>query len=97
MAGDMVHNCFSDHMTPGTWIMESGAQVSGCAVFPGCTGNTEQQLQAMAHLRPDACTGTPGFLRILTEKAAGSGQGATRQPCTWNAPPPPKVWQWQWP
>jgi phenylacetate-CoA ligase len=75
MAGDLVHNCFSYHMTPGAWIMESGAQALGCTVFPGGTGNTEQQLQAMAHLRPDAYTGTPSFLRILLEKAAESGQG----------------------
>jgi phenylacetate-CoA ligase len=73
-AGDLVHNCFSYHLTPGAWIMESGAQALGCTVFPGGTGNTEQQLQAMAHLRPDAYTGTPSFLRILLEKAAETGQ-----------------------
>jgi phenylacetate-CoA ligase len=72
-AGDLVHNCFSYHMTPGAWIMESGALALGCTVFPGGTGNTEQQLQAMQHLRPDAYAGTPSFLRILLEKAAEAG------------------------
>jgi phenylacetate-CoA ligase len=72
-AGDLVHNCFSYHMTPGAWIMESGAFALGCTVFPGGTGNTEQQLQAMQHLRPDAYAGTPSFLRILLEKAAEGG------------------------
>jgi phenylacetate-CoA ligase len=72
-AGDLVHNCFSYHMTPGAWLMESGALALGCTVFPGGTGNTEQQLQAMQHLRPDGYTGTPSFLRILLEKAAESG------------------------
>ena len=71
--GDLVHNSFSYHMTPGAWIMEGGALALGCTVFPGGTGNTEQQLQAMQHLRPDAYTGTPSFLRILLEKAAEGG------------------------
>jgi len=42
-------------------------------VFPAGTGQTEQQLQAIAELRPDAYTGTPSFLRILVEKAAETG------------------------
>ena len=69
-AGDLVHNSFSYHLTPGAWIMESGALALGCTVFPGGVGNTELQLQAMEHLRPDAYAGTPSFLRILLEKAA---------------------------
>ena len=73
VAGDLVHNCFSYHLTPGAWIMESGAHALGCTVFPGGVGNTELQLQAMDHLRPDAYTGTPSFLRILLEKAAEAG------------------------
>ena len=72
-AGDLVHNCFSYHMTPGAFLMESGAFALGCTVFAGGTGNTEQQLQAMEHLRPDAYAGTPSFLRILLEKAAETG------------------------
>ncbi len=73
-AGDLVHNCFSYHLTPGAWIMEAGAQALGCTVFPGGTGNTEQQLAAMADLRPVAYAGTPSFLKILVEKAGEAGQ-----------------------
>jgi phenylacetate-CoA ligase len=72
-AGDLVHNSFSYHLTPGAWMMESGAQAIGCTVFPGGVGNTEQQLQAMVDLRPDAYCGTPSFLRIALEKAAEAG------------------------
>lgn len=72
-AGDLVHVSFSYHLTPGAWIMDSGAQALGCTVFPGGVGNTEQQLQAMAELRADAYAGTPSFLRILLEKAAETG------------------------
>ena len=73
-AGDLVHNCFSYHLTPGAWIMESGAHALGCAVIPGGVGNTEQQLAAVADLRPVAYAGTPSFLKILIEKAAEAGQ-----------------------
>ena len=72
-AGDLVHNSFSYHLTPGAWIMEAGAHALGCTVFPGGVGNTELQLQAIAELRPDAYCGTPSFLRILVEKAAETG------------------------
>ena len=68
-AGDLVHNAFSYHMTPGAFIMESAAHAVGCTVFPAGVGQTEQQLQAIAELRPNAYTGTPSFLRILVEKA----------------------------
>jgi phenylacetate-CoA ligase len=72
-AGDLVHNSFSYHLTPGAWLMDAGAQALGCTVFPGGVGNTELQLQAIADLRADAYAGTPSFLRILLEKAAETG------------------------
>lgn len=68
-AGDLVHNSFSYHLTPAGSMVETGAHAIGCAVFPGGVGNTEQQLQAMAELRPQAYAGTPSFLRIALEKA----------------------------
>ena len=67
--GDLVHNSFSYHMTPAGFMLESGAQALGCTVFPGGTGQTEQQVQAMADLRASAYVGTPSFLRILLDKA----------------------------
>jgi phenylacetate-CoA ligase len=68
-AGDLVHNTFSYHMTPGGWIMDAGATALGCTVFPAGVGNTEQQITAMLDLQPTAYSGTPSFLRILLEKA----------------------------
>ena len=56
-------------MTPGAFILESGAHAVGCTVFPAGTGQTEQQLEAICDLQPNAYTGTPSFLRILLEKA----------------------------
>jgi len=72
-AGELVHNSFSYHMTPGAFILEAGALALGCTVFPAGTGQTEQQLEAIRDLCPSAYTGTPSFLRILLEKAAEAG------------------------
>ena len=72
-AGDLAHNSFSYHMTPGAFIMESGLHAVGCTVFPAGIGQTDQQLEAIAALRPDGYTGTPSFLRILVEKAIETG------------------------
>ena len=71
--GELIHNCFSYHFTPAGSIMESGAHALGCSVFPGGTGQTEQQLQAMLDLRPAGYCGTPSFLKIIIEKAAETG------------------------
>jgi phenylacetate-CoA ligase len=73
-AGDVVHNSFSYHLTPGGFIMESGAHALGCAVVPAGTGNTEQQVEAIAHLKPSGYVGTPDFLKILLDTAAKGGK-----------------------
>jgi len=67
--GELVHNCFAYHLTPAGFMLESGAQALGCTVFPGGTGQTELQAQAIADLRPSGYVGTPSFLRIILEKA----------------------------
>lgn len=72
-AGDLVHNAFSYHFTPAGAMLESGAIALGCTVFPAGTGQTEQQVQAVAELQPDGYTGTPSFLKIIVERAAEQG------------------------
>jgi phenylacetate-CoA ligase len=67
--GDIVHNSFSYHLTPGAWVMHSAARALGCPVIPGGVGNTEQQVQVMAQIRPVAYAGTPDFLKLLLETA----------------------------
>jgi phenylacetate-CoA ligase len=76
-AGDVVHNSFSYHLTPGAYILEGGAHALGCAVIPGGVGATEQQLEAIAHLKPSGYVGTPDFLKILLDTAAKSGKDAS--------------------
>jgi phenylacetate-CoA ligase len=72
--GDVVHNSFSYHLTPGGFILEAGAHALGCAVIPGGIGNTEQQLDAIVHLKPSGYTGTPDFVKILLDAAAKTGK-----------------------
>lgn len=71
--GDLVHNTFSYHFTPGGWILDNGARALGCSVFPAGVGQTEQQAQAIAAMKPAGYTGTPSFLRIVLEKARELG------------------------
>ena len=71
--GELIHNCFSYHFVPAGSMMESGAHALGCTVFPGGTGQTEQQVQAMAELQPAGYIGTPSFLKLIVEKAADMG------------------------
>jgi phenylacetate-CoA ligase len=72
--GDVVLNTFAYHMTPGGFIMDSGARALGCPVIPAGPGNTEQQLDLIGHLRPVGYTGTPDFLKIMLDKAAELGR-----------------------
>jgi phenylacetate-CoA ligase len=72
-SGELIHNCFSYHFVPAGSMMESGAHAMGCTVFPGGTGQTEQQVQAMIELQPAGYIGTPSFLKIIVEKAADMG------------------------
>ncbi len=75
--GDIVLNCFSYHLTPGAWMFEAGAEALGCAIIPGGVGNTEQQIEAIARLKPDGYVGTPDFLKILLDGAQAGGKDAS--------------------
>src|SRR5712692_5603964 len=71
--GELVHNAFSYQFTTGGFIIQSGALALGCMVFPAGTGQTEQQVAAIAALRPQAYAGTPSFLKIILDKSAEMG------------------------
>jgi phenylacetate-CoA ligase len=75
--GDIVHNSFAYHLTPGGFILEAGAHALGCAVIPGGVGNTEQQLEAIAHYQPAGYVGTPDFLKILLDTAEKTAKDAS--------------------
>lgn len=71
--GDIVLNTFGYHLTPGGFMMDSGARALGCAVIPAGPGNTEQQMEVIAAYQPSAYLGTPDFLKILIEAAQARG------------------------
>jgi phenylacetate-CoA ligase len=75
--GDIVHNTFAYHLTPGGWILDAGARALGCTVIAAGPGNTEQQIEAIHHLRPTAYVGVPDLLKILLDKAASMRRDAT--------------------
>ncbi|MGD9829792.1 MAG: phenylacetate--CoA ligase family protein [Hyphomicrobiaceae bacterium] len=72
--GDMVLNTFAYHLTPGGWILDSGARALGAVVIAAGPGNTEQQLEAIEHLKPTGYIGVPDYLKILMDKAGDSGR-----------------------
>ncbi|HWA51228.1 MAG TPA: AMP-binding protein [Dongiaceae bacterium] len=75
--GDIVHNTFAYHLTPGGWILDAGARALGCAVIAAGPGNTEQQIEAIRHLKPTAYVGVPDYLKILLDKAKEAGRDAS--------------------
>jgi len=75
--GDIVHNAFAYHLTPGGLILDRGASALGCTVFPAGVGNTEAQVEAIATLRPTGYTGTPDYLKVLLDKAVELGADAS--------------------
>jgi phenylacetate-CoA ligase len=74
---DIVHNTFAYHLTPGGWILDSGARALGCAVIAAGPGNTEQQIEAIQALKPTVYVGVPDYLKILLDKARDTGKDAT--------------------
>ncbi|WP_367718113.1 AMP-binding protein [Nitratireductor sp. GISD-1A_MAKvit] len=72
--GARVHNAFAYHMTPGGFVLDSGARALGCSVFPAGTGNTDLQVEAAEAFRPDVYAGTPDFLKIMFERAERDGR-----------------------
>lgn len=71
--GNVVLNTFSYHLTPGGFIMDSGARALGCAVVPSGPGNVEQQMACIRHFGPNGFLGVPDFLKILLDKADDEG------------------------
>ncbi|MBW3164809.1 phenylacetate--CoA ligase family protein [Ferrimonas balearica] len=72
--GMVVQNCLSYHLSPGGFILDSGARACGCTVVPAGPGQTDLQLELNARLQPQGYCGTPSFLAILLDKAEERGQ-----------------------
>jgi phenylacetate-CoA ligase len=75
--GDVVHNTFAYHLTPGGWILDSGARALGCTVIAAGPSHTEQQIEVIHAVRPSVYAGVPDYLKILLDKARDTGKDAT--------------------
>jgi phenylacetate-CoA ligase len=75
--GDIVHNAFSYHLTPGGWILDAGARALGCTVIPAGPANPELQIEAIAQLKPTAYLGVPDYLKVLLDAAKEAGRAAS--------------------
>ena len=71
---DIVLNTFSYHLTPGGFVMDSGARALGCAVIPAGPGNLDQQCELIEAFRPVGYCGTPDFLKILLDGGEKAGR-----------------------
>jgi len=67
--GGILHNTFGYHFMPAGFMFDHAGRALDCPVFPAGPGQSEQQVRAIAQLRPRYYTGTPSFLNILLEKA----------------------------
>jgi phenylacetate-CoA ligase len=68
--GDVILNSFSYHLSAAGHMIESGAQMLGCAVIPAGSASIERQLEVIEALQPNAFCGKAGFLDLLLQKAA---------------------------
>jgi phenylacetate-CoA ligase len=79
--GDIIHNCFSYHFTPAGSMVDTGAHLLGCGVFPAGPGQLELQVRAIADIRPAGYVGTPSFLKMILDKAAETGADTASLHC----------------
>jgi phenylacetate-CoA ligase len=55
-------------------MFDSACEAMGCAIIPGGIGNSEHQIDAIAHFRAQAYVGTPDFLKVLLDGADKAGK-----------------------
>jgi phenylacetate-CoA ligase len=77
-------------------MVDAAARVLGCPVIPAGVGQTEQQIDLIRMLKPDAYVGTPSFLRIIIEKAreAGADIGNLKRALVGAEALPPSLRAW---
>ncbi len=73
--GDLVINTFSYHLSPASFIVESGLRELGATVIPAGTGSRAERAQLLRDLPVTAFTGLPSYLSALLEELEASGEG----------------------
>lgn len=75
--GDVVLNCFSYHLSPFGFLMDSGAHALGCPVIAAGSDDAGAVARVMRSLSPRAFVGPAGFLRRLIDASGGREGGLT--------------------
>jgi len=75
--GDVVLNCFSYHLSPFGFLMDSGAQALGCTVIAAGADDPVAIAEVMRTLAPHAFVGSPEFLNRLIDVSDGGNATAT--------------------
>jgi phenylacetate-CoA ligase len=70
--GDVVLNCFSYHLSPFGFLMDSGAQALGCTVIAAGADDANAVADVMRTLAPRAFVGSPDFLKRLIAVSGGA-------------------------
>ncbi|MGQ7844529.1 phenylacetate--CoA ligase family protein [Granulosicoccus sp. 3-233] len=74
-SGDIVHNTFSYHLTPGAWILDAGARALDCAVIPAGNASLDLHVTTVFQYGATAYVGTPDFLKTLIEACLLADRG----------------------
>jgi len=75
--GDVVLNCFSYHLSPFGFLMDSGAHALGCTVIAAGADDAIAIADVMRTLAPRAFVGSPEFLKRLIDVSVGRNATAT--------------------
>jgi phenylacetate-CoA ligase len=84
--GDVVLNCFSYHLSPFGFLMESGAHALGCTVIAAGSDDAIAVADVMRTLSPRAFVGPAQFLKRLCDVAGGEGAATIRHALVAGAP-----------
>ena len=85
--GDVVLNCFSYHLSPFGFLMDSGAHALGCTVIAAGSDDAIAVADVMRTLSPRAFVGPAEFLQRLCDVAGGShGAAAIKHALVAGAP-----------
>jgi phenylacetate-CoA ligase len=84
--GDVVLNCFSYHLSPYGFLMESGAHALGCTVIAAGSDDAIAVADVMRTLSPRAFVGPAQFLKRLCDVAGGEGAATIRHALVAGAP-----------
>jgi phenylacetate-CoA ligase len=90
--GDFVLNCFSYHLSPFGFLMDSGAHALGCIVIAAGSDDASAAADVMRTLAPRAFVGSPKFLKRLYDVSGGrNGTTSIRRALVAGAPLTPEL------